>query len=74
MTMCSVCIIIPDEILHVILYATGLITMNTDWPATDYGQELIKADYKLAVPLTLLYLTPPAVAFIGRNSLAVKWE
>ena len=48
--------------------------MNTDWPATDYGQELIKADYKLAVPLTLLYLTPPAVAFIGKNALAVKWE
>ena len=40
--------------------------MNTDWPATDYAQKLVKDDYKLAVPLTLLYLTPPAVAFIGK--------
>ena len=39
--------------------------MNTDWPGTDYGEKLIPEDYKLAVPLTLLYLTPPAVAFIG---------
>ena len=42
--------------------------MNTDWPGTDYGKYLIKEDYKLAVPLTLLYLTPPAVAFIGELS------
>ena len=41
--------------------------MNTDWPATDYARELVKDDYKLAVPLTLLYLTPPAVAFIGKT-------
>lgn len=47
------------------LLISALITMNTDWPGTEYGRQLIKADYKLAVPLTLLYLTPPAVAFIG---------
>lgn len=49
---------------------TGLIAMNTDWPATDYAQKLIKEDYKLAVPLSLLYLTPPAVAFIGENKVS----
>jgi len=48
----------------------GLITMNTDWPATEYAQKLIKDDYKLAVPLTLLYLTPPAVAFIGLGAVS----
>ena len=39
--------------------------MNTDWPATEYAMKLTDTNYKLAVPLTLLYLTPPAVAFIG---------
>jgi len=48
----------------------GLIAMNTDWPATDYAQKLIKEDYKLAVPLSLLYLTPPAVAFIGLGAVS----
>lgn len=48
----------------------GLITMNTDWPATEYAQPLIKENYKLAVPLTLLYLTPPAVAFIGLGAVS----
>lgn len=42
--------------------------MNTNWKATDYARKLVKDDYKLAVPLTLLYLTPPAVAFIGTYS------
>ena len=46
--------------------------MNTDWPGTDYGERLIPEDYKLAVPLTLLYLTPPAVAFIGWLLLLTK--
>ena len=44
--------------------------MNTDWPGTDFGEKLVPKDYKLAVPLTLLYLTPPAVAFIGWLLLA----
>ncbi|XP_063688672.1 high-affinity choline transporter 1-like [Bolinopsis microptera] len=48
----------------------GLITMNTDWPNTEYAQKLVKDDYKLAVPLTLLYLTPPAVAFIGLGAVS----
>ncbi|XP_063683471.1 high affinity choline transporter 1-like [Bolinopsis microptera] len=48
----------------------GLIAMNTDWPGTDYGENLIPEDYKLAVPLTLLYLTPPAVAFIGLGAVS----
>lgn len=48
----------------------GLITMNTDWPGTDFGEKLVPKDYKLAVPLTLLYLTPPAVAFIGLGAVS----
>ena len=40
--------------------------MNTNWSATTFDQDLVKDDYKLAVPLTLLYLTHPAVAFIGK--------
>lgn len=48
----------------------GLITMNTNWEKTDYNQCLRKADYKLAVPLTLLYLTHPAVAFIGLGAVS----
>ncbi|KAL5256862.1 hypothetical protein ACHWQZ_G011954 [Mnemiopsis leidyi] len=48
----------------------GLITMNTDWPSSSYNQALLPDDYKLAVPLTLLHLTPPAVAFIGLGAVS----
>jgi len=48
----------------------GLITVNTDWEQTKINQRLGKADYKLAVPLCLLYLTHPAVAFIGLGAVS----
>lgn len=48
----------------------GLITINTDWLRTDIAARLGKADYKLAVPLCLLYLTHPAVAFIGLGAVS----
>jgi len=47
----------------------GLITINTDWPAV-IGYELTADTAKLAVPLTLLNLTPPAVAFIGLGAVS----
>jgi len=48
----------------------GLITINTDWMKTELEARLGYADYKLAVPLCLLYLTHPAVAFIGLGAVS----
>ena len=47
----------------------GLITINTDWVEA-VGYELTPDKAKLAVPLTLLHLTPAAVAFIGLGAVS----
>lgn len=43
---------------------------DADWKNTDYGKALPQSEAKLALPLVLQHLTPPAIAFVGLGAVS----